>query len=89
MHFCKKNPKCAACASLIEREEKGFEETDIWLNGRIIQIKSVKSKHICQVPCHGQIRGVCESEAHINRSFESDNMVKIICGSNILSNSNN
>ena len=23
--FCKKNPKRAACASLVEREEKGFE----------------------------------------------------------------
>jgi len=23
--FCKKNPKCAACANLVEREEKGFE----------------------------------------------------------------
>jgi len=25
VHFCKKNPKCAECASLVEREEKGFE----------------------------------------------------------------
>ena len=23
--FCKKNPKRAACASLVEREEKGFD----------------------------------------------------------------
>jgi len=23
--FCKKNPKRAACASLVERKEKGFE----------------------------------------------------------------
>jgi len=25
VRFCKKNPKRAACASLVEREEKGFE----------------------------------------------------------------
>ena len=69
--FCKKNPKRTACASLVEREEKGFEVAPKWWKKKTI-VSKVSRKWV------GAVSSV------LNLTLTTDSLVNVdVCNSSV------